>query len=156
MKLSDVQNTPVIQLRNGQTATEIQLNNLREKGLGLISYGLREGDTFEFPSTADDVKLMERTINERATEVLILGLKNGEPAWFSIGNLRRRDYKMKPVHPVAEALHMEENDEQRIKKCLGKTIIASGEVEYEEYIFNNGVRTDDRRKRTTAKLQFYA
>lgn len=156
MKLSDVQTTPMIQLRNGQTATEIQLNNLREKGLGLVSYGLRNGDTFEFPSTIEDVKLMERTVNERASEVLILGLKNGEPAWFSIGNLRRRDYQMKPVHPVAELLHTAENDEQRIKQCLGKTIIASGDVEYEEYVFDNGVRTNDRRKRTTAKLLFNA
>lgn len=160
MKLSNVNaaDIPVIPVRNELAVTEVDVKALRATGIGLVSYGLNDGDTFEFPDSMDDVKIMQRQVrkNSSAVEVLVLGLKNGKPAWLSIANLRRRDHKMVPVHPVAEALHNAENDEIRLEMCLGKTIKADGMVAYDEAIFEDNVRTNDVRERKVAKLVFAA
>lgn len=147
---------PVVPVRAGLTVTKGDLNALKGKGQGLISYSLKVGDVFEFPDTVDQVQTITRQIrpNSSAVEVLILGMKNGKPAWFSVGNLRRRDYKMVPVHPVAETLKDAEDDAVRVEMCLGKKITANEEVTYNEAIFENGVRTDGTHERTVAKLVF--
>lgn len=158
MNLSQIsrEDMPVVVARNGLKVVEGGIEALKGKGQGLISYGLNVGDVFEFPDTLEDVKTITRQVraNSAAVEVLILGLKNGKPAYLSSGNLRRRDHKMVPVHPVAEALKDAEDDAVRIEMCLGKKITATEEVEFEEAIFENGVRTDGTRTRKVAKLVF--
>lgn len=147
---------PVVPVRKGLTVKEGGIEALKGKGVGLVSFGLAVGDTFEFPDTVEDVKTISRQVraNSEAVEVLVLGLKNGKPAWLSTGNLRRRDHKMVPVHPVAESLDRLEDDAARIEACLGKTITATEDVTFQEAIFEDGMRTEDTRARTVAKLIF--
>ena len=147
---------PVVPVRNGLTIKEGGIEALKGKGVGLVTYGLNVGDVFEFPDTVDDIKTVTRQVraNSDAVEVLILGLKNGKPAYLSASNLRRYDHKMVPVHPVAEALRTCEDDAVRIEACLGKKITAKEEVTFQEAIFENGTRTDGTRPRTVAKLVF--
>lgn len=147
---------PVVPVRNGLSIKDGGIEALKGKGVGLVTYGLNVGDVFEFPDTVDDVKTVSRQVraNSDAVEVLILGLKNGKPAWLSVSNLRRYDHKMVPVHPVAETLRTCEDDAVRIEMCLGKKITATEEVTFQEAIFENGTRTDGTRPRTVAKLIF--
>lgn len=156
MKLNEIKETPVIPTRQGLEVKEVNAETLKEKGLGLVTYGLEEGDTFEFPDSMADVKLFTRQIRKDSTAVeqLILGLKNGQPGYLSMANLRRRDHKAKPVHPLAEALNRCENDFVRLEMCLGKTIVAKGTVTYEEAVFDNGTRLDQTKSRTVSSLQF--
>lgn len=147
---------PVVPVRNGLAIKEGGIEALKGKGVGLVSFGLKVGDVFEFPDTIDDVKTITRQLraNSTAEEVLVLGLKNGKPAYLSAGNLRRNDHKMVPVHPVAEALKDLEDDAVRIEACLGKKITATEDVTFQEAIFEDGMRTDGTRARTVAKLIF--
>ena len=158
MKLNQIPEgeMPVVPVRNGLTIKEGGIEALKGKGVGLVTYGLNVGDVFEFPDTVGDIKTVTRQVrpNSDAVEVLILGLKNGKPAYLSASNLRRYDHKMVPVHPVAEALRTCEDDAVRIEACLGKKITAKEEVTFQEAIFENGTRTDGTRPRTVAKLVF--
>lgn len=148
-------NVPVIPVRGNQKVEMVAVNALANTGQGLVTFGLNVGETFEFPDSEADAQVAARTIREGATpEMLVLGLKNGKEAWLSIGNLRRRDHKMRPVHPVAEALNDAENDYARLQACFGKKITAMETVTFEEAIFENGTRTDGTRPRTVAKLVF--
>ena len=88
-----------------------------------------------------------------AREMLIAVYKNGNPAWFSVANLRRWDIDMKPVHQVSEDLRNCENDMVRIEACLGKKITAKDEVTFKEAVFENGVRVEgDSKSRTVSNL----
>lgn len=148
-------NVPVIPVRGSQKVEMVAVSDLAKTGQGLVTFGLNVGDTFEFPDSEEDAQIAARTIRDGATpEMLVLGLKNGKEAWLSIGNLRRRDHKMVPVHPVAEALKDAENDQARLAMCYGKKITAQESVTFEEAIFENNVRTDGTRPRTVAKLIF--
>ena len=48
---------PTLSARKGCEVKDVQLNDLRTDGVNLVSYGLKEGDQFEFPDTIEDVKL---------------------------------------------------------------------------------------------------
>lgn len=158
MKLDQISkdDMPIVPVRKDTIVRETNIDALKGKGLGLITYGLNVGEIFEFPESKEDVKIIERQVrpNSSAYEMLILGLKNGRPAYFSVGNLRKRDHKFRPVHPVAEALDKCEDDYVRVEMCLGKKIRATEEVTFDEAIFDDGVRTDATKPRTVAKLVF--
>lgn len=149
---------PVIPVRNGMPAPQqVALSALQNTGVGLISYGLEDGDTFVFPATAEDVIIMERPVraNSSAREYLVNGMKNGKNAWLSIANLRRWDSSMKAVHPVAETLRNCENDSVRVEMCIGKTIVGKGKVTFQQAIFKDGVRIDgETESRTVTNLEF--
>ena len=147
---------PTLSARKGCEVRDVQLNDLKTDGVNLVSYGLKEGDQFEFPDTIEDVKLKLRQVSvQRDTwEVLILGLKNGKPAWLSAANLHRWDYQTNPVHPVARELRYCNSLSERIEQCLGRTIIAEEDVTYNEAIFEDGIRTKKFRPRTISKLSF--
>lgn len=147
---------PVVATREGLKITMGGIDALKGKGEQRVTYGLADGDVFEFPETIEDVKTVSRQVrkNSDAFEVLILGLKNGEPGYLSVANLRRYDYKMKPVHPVAEALMNCEDDAARVTECLGKTIKAEGTIEYQRYAYKDGVRTDVLQTVSTVNLVF--
>lgn len=147
---------PVVTVRAGLTIKKGGLEALKGKGQGIISYCLSVGDVFEFPDTPEQVQVTTRQVrpNSNAEETLILGMKNGKPAWFSVGNLRRLDHKMVPVHPVAEALKDAEDDAVRVEMCFGKKITANEEVTFKETVFKDGLRTDETRERKVAKLVF--
>lgn len=147
---------PVVPVRSGLTCVEVTIDALNNVGTPMVTYGLNVGDRFEFPATKDDLKVIQRQVrpNSTAYEYLVLGLKNGKPAWLSLSNLRRRNHKNTPVHPLAEALHGAESDAIRLEMCLGKTITSTENITYDEAIFENGVRTDGTKPRTVAKLMF--
>ncbi len=159
MKLNQISKDemPVIAVRKDQIVKESNMEALKGKGQGLVTYGISVNDTFEFPEKIEDVKIVERQVrpNSSAYEMLILGLKNGRPAYFSVGNLRKRDHKFRPVHPVAEALDKCEDDYVRVEMCLGKTITATEEVTFDAAVYDNGTRTNETVPRTTAKLVFH-
>lgn len=156
MKFTAEMKVPAIPVRNGLTCGEISLDKLEESGLGLVTFGLNNGDVFEFPDTIDDIKIAERQVRAGSTamERMILGLKNGKPAWLSIANLRRWDADMKPVHAIAEYCRNAQNDRVRVEMMLGKKIKADGDTTFQVAKFDNGVRTDERETRTTANLIF--
>lgn len=158
MKLDQISkdDMPIVPVRQNLTVKETNMDALKGKGLGLVTYGLNVGEIFEFPDSVKDVKIIERQVrpNSSSVETLILGLKNGKPAYLSVANLRRRDHKARPVHPVAEALNTAEDDYVRVEMCLGRKIRATEEVTFDEAVFDNGVRTDATKPRTVAKLIF--
>lgn len=157
MKLKEIRKSaiPTVVANGNLPVKDVTIDALENTGVGLITYGLNPGDVFEFPTSEEDMQFKERTVREGARgEMLILGLKNGKPAWFSVANLRRRNYKMEPVYPLAADLNRCENDAVRIRQCLGKKIIAEEMVTYQEYRFVDGVRTDELRDRTVASLRF--
>lgn len=158
MKLDQISkdDMPIVPVRQNLTVKETNMDALKGKGLGLVTYGLNVGEIFEFPDSVKDVKIIERQVrpNSSSVETLILGLKNGKPAYLSVANLRRRDHKARPVHPVAEALNTAEDDYVRVEMCLGRKIRANEEVTFDEAVFDNGVRTDATKPRTVAKLIF--
>lgn len=147
---------PVVPVRTGLTCVEVTIDALTNVGTPMVTYGLNINDRFEFPATKADLKVIQRQVrpNSTAYEYLVLGLKNGKPAWLSLSNLRRRDHKNQPVHPLAEALHGAESDAVRLEMCLGKTITSTENIEYQEAVFENGMRTDGTKPRTVAKLMF--
>ncbi len=144
------------------SAKEIAVNDLSGVGAMRGSYGAGVGETIEFPDTEADVKLRQIPLNNGKTQNVVLVAKNGKLAWFGLSNLRRRDNKMKPVHPLCEAIEaaikaqsLADDDLSRLKLCFGKKVTSSESVEYDETVFTpEGTRTDDTRKRNTAKLHF--
>ena len=94
--------------------------------------------------------------DSKNVEVLVMGLKNGKLANFSLANLRRRDADMKPVHPVSTDLCMLETDYDRLEACLGKTIVAQGTVKFKQRDFDNGVPLDTTTEKETANLVWKA
>lgn len=160
MKLNSNEQLPTIPTRQGLGIKESTLDSMESKGTNGGAYPVNVGDVVEFPDTVDDVRIVEREVRAGVngqpapTEALLLVRKNNKLSYLSISNLRRRDSKMQPVHPVAQELHACENDKERIIKCLGRTITATESVTYNEAIFDNGVRTDKTRERTVAKLIF--
>ncbi len=153
---------PVIPVRNNLVPEKVNFADLEGIGEPRNGYGMNVGDVVEFPSTEADIELMAIPVRENGPkQYVVLVMKNGRQAWFGLSNLRRMDNKMQPVHPVAAALRdainkqaLPNDDKTRLKLVLGKKITAIESVSYDEALFENGVRAEDTRKRTTAKLIF--
>lgn len=164
MKLNDLNpaDLPAIPVRNNLIPEKVNFADLTGVGEPRNSYGMSVGDVIEFPETEADIELMAIPVCENGPkQYVVLVMKNGKQAWFSLSNLRRMDSKMNPVHPVAATLRdtitaqaLPNDDKTRLKLMLGKRITATEAVIYEEAIFENGVRAENTRKRTTAKLIF--
>ena len=156
MIITNLSEFPVIPTRKDLSVDEVPLTALQNTGVGLVSYSLKVGDTVEFPDNKESIRIMSRQVSKDSTsrEMLLAVHKNGNPAWFSVANLRRWDAEMHPVHPVAEALRTADNDEARVLQMLGKKITAKEDVTYNEAVFVNRQRTDKTKSRTVAKLIF--
>jgi hypothetical protein len=156
MIITNLSEFPAIPTRKDLSVEEVALTALQNTGVGLVSYSLKVGDTVEFPDNKESIRIMSRQVSKDSDsrEMLLAVHKNGNPSWFSIANLRRWDAEMHPVHPVAEALRNDDNDEARVLKMLGKKITAKEEVTYNEAVFVNRQRTDKTKSRTVAKLIF--
>lgn len=156
MIITNLSEFPVIPTRKDLSVDEVPLTALQNTGVGLVSYSLKVGDIVEFPDNKESIRIMSRQVSKDSTsrEMLLAVHKNGNPAWFSVANLRRWDAEMHPVHPVAEALRTADNDEARVLQMLGKKITAKEDVTYNEAVFVNRQRTDKTKSRTVAKLIF--
>ena len=156
MIITSISEFPAIPTRKDLSVNEVPLTALQNTGVGLVSYSLKVGDIVEFPDNKESIRIMSRQVSKDSTsrEMLLAVHKNGNPSWFSIANLRRWDAEMHPVHPVAEALRNDDNDEARVIKMLGKKITAKEDVTYNETVFVNRQRTDKTKSRTVAKLIF--
>lgn len=156
MIITNLSEFPVIPTRKDLSVEEVTLTALQNTGVGLVSYSLKIGDIVEFPDNKESIRIMSRQVSKDSPsrEMLIAVYKNGNPSWFSIANLRRWDAEMHPVHPVAEALRIADNDEARVLQMLGKKITAKEDVTYNEAVFVNRQRTDQTKSRTVAKLIF--
>lgn len=156
MIITNLSEFPVIPTRKDLSVEEVGLTALQSTGVGLVSYSLRIGDIVEFPDNKESIRIMSRQVSKdsNSREMLLAVYKNGNPSWFSIANLRRWDAEMHPVHPVAEALRIADNDEARVLQVLGKKITAKEDVTYNEAVFVNRQRTDKTKYRTVAKLIF--
>lgn len=156
MIITNLSEFPVIPTRKDLSVNEVPLTALQSTGVDRVSFVLKVGDIVEFPDNKESIRIMSRQVSKDsdAREMLIAVHKNGNPAWFSIANLRRWDAEMHPVHPVAEALRLADNDEVRVLQMVGKKITAKEEVTYNEAVFVNRQRTDKTKSRTVAKLIF--
>lgn len=156
MIITSISEFPAIPTRKDLSVDEVPLTALQNTGVGLVSYSLKVGDIVEFPDNKESIRIMSRQVSKDSTsrEMLLAVYKNGNPSWFSVANLRRWDAEMHPVHPVAEALRNDDNDEARVLKMLGKKITAKEDVTYNEAVFVNRQRTDKTKSRTVAKLIF--
>lgn len=156
MIITNLSEFPVIPTRKDLSVEEVALTALQNTGVGLVSYSLKIGDIVEFPDNKESIRIMSRQVSKGSPsrEMLIAVYKNGNPSWFSIANLRRWDAEMHPVHPVAEALRIADNDEARVLQMLGKKITAKEDVTYNEAVFVNRQRTEQTKSRTVAKLIF--
>lgn len=156
MIITNFSEFPTIPTRKDLSVEEVPLTALQNTGVGLVSYSLKVGDVVEFPDNKESIRIMSRQVSKDSTsrELLLAVYKNGNPAWFSIANLRRWDAEMHPVHPVAEALRLADNDEARVLQMIGKKITAKEDVTYNETVFVNRQRTDKTKSRTVAKLIF--
>lgn len=158
MIISDIKDFPMIPVRANLKIEEVTLDALKSTGMGLVSYGCKVGDVIEFPDNKESVRLMARQVrpNNDAREMLIAVYKNGNPAWFSVANLRRWDVEMKGVHQVAKDLRDCENDMIRIESCLGKKITAKDEVTFQQAVFKDGMRQEgETESRTVANLIWF-
>lgn len=156
MIITNLSEFPAIPTRKDLSVEEVTLTALQSTGVGLVSYSLKVGDIVEFPDNKESIRIMSRQVSKdsNSREMLLAVYKNGNPSWFSIANLRRWDAEMHPVHPVAEALRIADNDEARVLQVLGKKITAKEDVTYNEAVFVNRQRTDRTKSRTVAKLIF--
>lgn len=156
MIITNLSEFPAIPTRKDLSVEEVALTALQSTGVGLVSYSLKVGDIVEFPDNKESIRIMSRQVSKdsNSREMLLAVYKNGNPSWFSIANLRRWDAEMHPVHPVAEALRIADNDEARVLQVLGKKITAKEDVTYNEAVFVNRQRTDKTKSRTVAKLIF--
>lgn len=149
-----IEDYPVVPVRNGLEVKRVDVSALKNTGIGLVSYGLNEGDVFEFPDTMEDAIITSRQVRKDSAnvELLVMGLKNGKLAYLSVSNLRRRDANMTPVHEVAADLNNFETDYERLEACLGKTIVGKEKVKFQQRDFDNGVRLDTTTEKETTFL----
>lgn len=147
---------PTIPTTGDIKVENVSLEDLMMSGQMRVTHGLNVGDTFEFPDTIEECNVVSREVRPGGPkEYLLLGFKNGKPAYLSLSNLRRRDCHHKPVHPVSEVLAPMSDDKARVLACLGKTITATETVTFDEAVFTpDGERTADSKPRTTAKIIF--
>ena len=161
IKKFKMEELPVIRTRNGEEATVISAEQLKERGANGVGYGLAVGETIEFPATMEDAQLMSVPTSNGNSQTLVAVEKDGKPAWFGLSNLRRQDAYRNPVHPVAEYVAKEiadkslpVNDHTRLSLVLGKSITATEAVHYDDAVWVDGRSTDQTTPRTTAKLIF--
>lgn len=59
---------PIIPTRNGLEVKQVAVDFLKSTGIGLVSYGLSNGDVFEFPDTLEDAVITTRQVRKRLQE----------------------------------------------------------------------------------------
>lgn len=155
MKASEVKKIPVIPSTKERPVVEATFEQLAEQGQQRVSYGVAPGDVIEFPDSKEECKIMSRKVSEKGTEFLLLVLKNGKPAWFSIGNLNRRNHDMSCVHEVSEALKNCQDNSDRVFQMCGKKVKGASElVKMTRYKFDNGQRLDEIETVDVTALEF--
>ena len=153
MKRNAISAVPAIPVRAGQVATKIDLKELGQVNVGLVTNTLRKGDVFEFPDTVEDVEVFKQPF-ANGTNYLILGLRNEKAYWLSLGSIRRRDMDNKPVHAVAEYVLQCETMDEVVLAMLGKKIVGDGDVTYNAMTFVDGRPTGEGESKTVANLRF--
>ena len=74
MKISEVKNLPKIAAPGGRVVAEVSPEFLKEKGVGVVTYGIAPNEVVEFPDTKADIQLFTRTVrpNSDAVETLLV------------------------------------------------------------------------------------
>lgn len=139
MKTFDLNNMPEIKA-NGVVEAIENLDTLEKYGVNNFGASLLVGDTVEFypEYTPAMIKLVEITAGSDTRDIRIAVEKNGEPAWVSLGFFNRRDADGKPVHAVAEKLHLMRNNLERLKALAGTKITSEEAKEYKRTKFVDG------------------
>lgn len=153
---------PRIILRAGsEPAKDVALQDLSAYGNASGPYTVSVGDTIQMPADEEDVVLKAVPVNGGSQQIIVGVFKNGKPAWFGLNNLRRQDAERQPVHAVAKELDnkikseaLSDNYQTRLKACLGRTIVATRPVTYNETVFVDQRPTDKVQARTVAFLEF--
>ncbi len=156
MKISEVKNLPKIAAPGGRVVAEVSPEFLKEKGVGIVTYGIAPNEVIEFPDTEADIKPFTRTVrpNSDAVETLIVVKRNGEFGYFSVAALRRMDYQGKFVGPVCQALQNEASDYARVAKLCGKKLTCKEMTKIKVRKFDNGVMTDELTEREVPVLEY--
>ena len=147
MKISEVKNLPKIAAPGGRVVAEVSPEFLKEKGVGIVTYGIAPNEVIEFPDTEADIKPFTRTVrpNSDAVETLIVVKRNGEFGYFSVAALRRMDY---------QALQNEASDYARVAKLCGKKLTCKKMTKIKVRKFDNGVMTDELTERDVPVLEY--
>ena len=140
MKISEVKNLPKIAAPGGRVVAEVSPEFLKEKGVGIVTYGIAPNEVIEFPDTEADIKPFTRTVrpNSDAVETLIVVKRNGEFGYFSVAALRRMDYQGKFV----------------VAKLCGKKLTCKEMTKIKVRKFDNGVMTDELTERDVPVLEY--
>lgn len=126
----------------------LSLETLKTTGETFVTYGIRQGDTIEFPDSAADVVAVEQPIRvndeNSPKQRLLQVLKNGKYSWLSLGVLNRTDYNREPTCKFTAEMNELPNDFARIEALYGKKITCTQMVEkpFQKFDRQTGTRIE--------------
>lgn len=133
---------PALVGQGGARVETINVDDLKEAGTPFSGAGMAVEDTVEFPDTIEDAQVAKVEVRKDSDrwDYRVAVLKNGKPAWVSIGYFNKLDKDNKPVHSVAEVLAPMHDHKARLVALCGRTITATETVAYQARKFDNDGR----------------
>lgn len=160
MKIN-ISELPAFPKIEGRAVTAVSRDQLKTLGTGASGNSILEGDVIEFDEDFENMKVVQQPIRPNATSMnyMVGVLKNGKPAWFSLGSLIRR-YNgpdgLMPTCPFVKEMLDFGSHEDRLKHLAGKKIKGSATVKLPYYKWDRekNVRLDETEDRNTTIIEY--
>lgn len=126
----------------------VNLEALKSTGVPFAKNGIAKGDEISFPETLEDVSVRKQNVRKKKfdgpQQFLVTVIKNGRVGEVALGSLRRTGKDFSTSCPFIEDMVKNyDNDLERVKSLLGKTIVCNELKEMESPVFTaEGERTD--------------
>lgn len=109
----------------------ISVDALKNSGTVTATYGAKQGDVIVFLEEYDENTVIGRPIQGAAnSEILVAVVRNGNPDWYSLADVRRADHEMSPIDAFRKEMRELPNDFVRLETLKGKTIYAGNAIAY--------------------------
>ena len=142
----DVTKAPSVFGGNTRTAVSVGLSDLKDAGVAFTSYGLKEGETVEFPESEAEYQCKKQPVRvgSNAVQYLLLVKRGMDPKnlkedWFALGSIARADINGKGIDEEADKIIALGNHEDRVKFLFGKTLKAGSKATIQVQKFVDGV-----------------
>lgn len=131
--------TPALPTTTGTTF--VSAETLRNVGTDGFKYGLKLGEIVEFPSQLTDQSVISVPVKE-SKMFLVAVLRDGQPGWFAVSQLRVKDAAGNHVTTIGKALANCADDFERLQSVLGRTIKGTRRITYQAKVFKDGQPVD--------------
>lgn len=157
----EVKSFPEFPKIEGRPVTTVEKSALKALGTGASGNSILEGDIIEFDEDFDNMVVKQQPIRPNSTSMnyMVGVMKNGQPAWFSLGTLIRRYNGPDGLAPtcafVKEMLNFPSHEE-RLRHLAGKKIKGASTIKLPYYKWDRttNTRLDETEERNTTVIEY--